>query len=96
MVDTNDFAVRILNGGDGRSRTSVRANMNRLQNRFATSPQQDSIFAGLEPAHFNLESYCFILKILQLRVFAGGVYGIRTRGIPDRQSGGVDRWPNTP
>ena len=26
----------------------------------------------------------------------GGVYGIRTRAIPDRQSGGVDHWPNTP
>ena len=26
----------------------------------------------------------------------GGVYGIRTREIPDRQSGGVDHWPNTP
>lgn len=70
--------------------------MSRLQNRFATSPRQDSIVAGLEPAHFNLESYCFILKILQLRVFAGGVYGVRTREIPDRQSGGVDHWPNTP
>ena len=26
----------------------------------------------------------------------GGVYGIRTREIPDRQSAGVDHWPNTP
>ena len=35
-------------------------------------------------------------SLLPIQVEDGGVYGIRTREIPDRQSGGVDHWPNTP
>ena len=34
--------------------------------------------------------------VVWANAIVGGVYGIRTREIPDRQSGGVDRWPNTP
>ena len=44
---------------------------------------------GIEPSLSVWNPY------LAVRVF-GGVYGIRTREIPDRQSGGVDHWPNTP
>ena len=37
------------------------------------------------------------ISLLRRRLIEnGGVYGIRTREIPDRQSGGVDHWPNTP